>query len=174
MLLADFAKQRDLAVGRGLPVELLGIGTGRGARRRRREEIADCGGEALRGHCRDDPAGRRGGDDVGNAGNLRHHDRRAAGHAFEQHIGPALMRRDQQQQIGRLINLREPLLRQSAEQPNALGDPARPRRRLDRAALGPVADDDQIGFRQQCQRFDHQLVPLQRNEIARPRAGSAG
>ena len=40
-LFQDFEEQRELAIGRALPIELLGVETGCGAGRRRCEEFAD-------------------------------------------------------------------------------------------------------------------------------------
>src|SRR5271169_4693529 len=53
---ADFAKQRDLSIGRALPVELLGISAGGGPLRRLREEVADRPGKLFRRNPWDDAA----------------------------------------------------------------------------------------------------------------------
>ncbi len=66
------------------------------------------------------------------------------------------MGRDQQQQIRGAVDLRKLVLRQSAEQPDAARRPRVPAPTLRSPRARPVADDDQIRFRQQRQRFDHQ------------------
>ena len=63
-------------------------------------------------------------DDIGDAIHVGDDDRRAASHAFQQDIGPAFMGRDEQQKVGRAIDLGKAILRHSAEQAHTVGDPA--------------------------------------------------
>ena len=163
---ANLAKQCDLPIRRALPVELLGIGPGRGPVWRSRENFANRCRKALRRCRRDDPPGLRRADDIGDARQLRDDNRGATGHALEQDVGPALTRRGQQQYIGRAVDLRQPVLRQPPKEMDTLGDSPRPRHGLDRRALRAVADDDQIYVRQQSGGFDHQPVALQHHEVA--------
>ena len=60
-------EQRHLSVGRALPIELLGVETGCGARRRRGEELADRGNESVRGDIGQNASRVRRIDDIGDA-----------------------------------------------------------------------------------------------------------
>ena len=159
-------KQRDLTVGRALPIELLGIASGCRARRRRCGEFADCFGESLRRNVGNDATGFRRTDNLGNPARVGDDDRSAAGHALQQNVRPSLMRRDEQKEIGRGIDFRKAILRHRSDQSDALRDAVLARRARDRSPLGSVADDDEFEFRQPGQRFDHELVALQSGQIA--------
>src|SRR6266581_4944510 len=112
---ADALKQLDLAGGRALPVEPLGVAAGGIARGRCREEVADGLGEAARRRLRQDPAGFRRGDDIVDPIEIGDDDGGAAGHAFEQHIGPTLAQRRVDEEIRRAVDAGEALLRLAAK-----------------------------------------------------------
>ena len=77
-------------------------------------------------------------DDIGDPRHIGHDDRRAAGHAFQQDIGPAFVARDEQQEVGRAVDFGQAILRHAAEQPDAVGDAALARQPFDgRRAPGP-------------------------------------
>ena len=146
-LLADLPKQRDLPFCRALPVEALGVSTGRSTGGQGSEKVAGGDGEPGRGLLHDAPCLGRG-DDIGDAINVGDDHRGAAGHAFEQNIGPAFVRRNEQQQVGSAIDVRKAILRQVAEQADTVGDLALAGELLDRSALRSFADDDKIDSRE--------------------------
>ena len=90
----------------------------------------------------------------------------AAGHRFEQHVGPTFARRGEHQQIGGAVQLGERGVRSLAEEPDTVGDAELPRRCLQRGAFGPFADDHQRHVRQISQRLDHQAVALALDQVA--------
>jgi len=165
-LLADLAKQRDLPLCRALPVEALGVGAGRGTRGQGSKKLAGSHGEAVGGGLLHDPPGLRRGDDIGNAIDVGDDDRGAAGHAFKQDIGPSLERRDEQQEVGGAIDFRKTILWQMAEQADTGADLALAGQRLERDALRPFADNEEIGRRKADERLDHQAMALEADEIA--------
>ena len=105
-------------------------------------------------------------DDIGDAIHRGDHDRGAASHALQQDIGPAFMGRDEQQEVGRAVDLGKAILRHPAEQAHAVGDFALARQLFDTGAFGPLADDDEFDLRQVGERLDHQPMPLQRDQVA--------
>src|SRR6516164_9497562 len=165
-LLADLAKQRDLPFYRAPPVEALRVGAGCGTGGQGSEEIAGCRSESVGGGFLHDAPCLGRGDDIGDAINVGDDHRGAAGHAFEQDIGPAFVRRDEQQQVGSAVDLRKAILWQMTDQAYTVGDAALAGERLDRGALGPFADDDKINPWEAHERFDHHAMTLQADEIA--------
>src|SRR6516225_7159982 len=109
-LLVDLAKQRNLPYCRALPVEPLRVGAGLGAGGQSSEEVAGCPREPVWGGLLEDAAGLGRPDDIGDAINVGNDHRGAAGHAFEQDIGPAFVGRDEQQQVGSAVDVRKALL----------------------------------------------------------------
>jgi len=73
---------------------------------------------------------------------------------------------NEQKEVGRGVDLRKAVLRHAAQQTNTVGDPALVRQPLDGAAFGALADDHEFDARQLGQRLYHQVVALQRDEIA--------
>lgn len=164
-------EQRDLSIGRALPIELLGIEAGCGAGRRRSEEFADRGGEPDRGVIGQNASRLGRADDIGDAIYRGDHHRGAAGHALQQDIGPAFMRRYEQQEVGRAVYFGKAILRHPAEQVYTLGDFALARQLFDAGALGPLADDREFDLRQVGECLDHQPMPLQRDQVAHREKG---
>ena len=138
------------------------------------EKVADCGGNQARRRLRQDDPRLGCGNDILDAVDIRDNDGGAAGDAFQQHVGPALRARYQQQQIGRGVNFRKAVLRHAAEEANVVGEPKRLGQRRDRGALRPLAHYDQIALRQSGQCLDHQPMALQADQIANREKGWPG
>ena len=58
------------------------------------------------------------------------------------------MGRDEQQEVGRAVNLGKAILRHPAEQTHTVGDFALARQFFDTGAFGPLADDHEFDLRQ--------------------------
>ena len=76
------------------------------------------------------------------------------------------MGRDEQQEVGRAVDLGKAILRHPAEQAHAIGDFVLARQLFDIGAFGPLADDHEFDLRQVGERLDHQPMLLQRHQVA--------
>ena len=93
-------------------------------------------------------------DNIRDPVNRGDHHRVTAGHAFQQDVGPAFMGRDEQQEVGRAVNLGKAILRHPAEQTHTVGDFALARQFFDAGTFGPLADDHELNPRQVCECLD--------------------
>ena len=85
----------------------------------------NCCSEPLGGGLLQDPPRLGRSDDIGNSIDVRGNHRSAAGHAFEQDIGPAFVRQDEQQKVGCRVDVGKAVLWHMAEQANAVGTAVR-------------------------------------------------
>src|SRR5262249_47891368 len=93
-------------------------------------------------------------------------DWRAAGHALQQHIGPAFVGRNEHKEVGSAVDLGEAILRHAAEQADSVGNVALARYLLYRTTFGALAHDHELESRQLGQRFDHQLMAFEGDKVA--------
>ena len=109
----------------------------------------------------------RGAYDFGRPPDIGGDDRRAAGHAFEQYVGPAFAARAEQQNVGGAVPPLEFTLRDHAGESHALRHAQTRDQRFERGMLGTGADDSEVHVgRQQRQSFDGDMVTLALDQMA--------
>ncbi|KAF1858337.1 hypothetical protein Lal_00014841 [Lupinus albus] len=169
----DARKQRQLAIGRVVPAEPLRVAAGGGVVRvvlaQRRQRV----GDALRRAFLHQHARFRPGDHFRRAPHVRRDDGRAAGHRFEQHVGPAFAAGGEHHRVGRVVVVLELGLRDGAEEFDAVRHAQARGQRFQFLALGADAGDEQFHVRQHRQRPDGQIVRLARVEHADGNDGEA-
>ena len=140
------------------------FGHGRAARQGGRGSLA---ASAARRHFGQDASCLRRARRYRRSRQIGDHDRSAASHAFQQHVGPAFAGRDEQKEIGRAVNFGQTVLRHAAEEDGR--DRRLRRSRASRSIAGrsgpsPTMTNSTSGI--WASRLDHQTMALQRDQIA--------
>jgi hypothetical protein len=86
-------------------------------------------------------------------------------HSLEQHIRPPLTRRGQHKDIGHAVQLGQPLLRHVVEEACTTSEPEVQGQPLETLFLGTATDYHHLRIDELGDRFEHQIMPLLRNEI---------
>ena len=111
-------------------------------------------------------AGLGAGHDLGRSPDVGGDHRRAAGHGFEQDIGPALAARWQEQGVGGGVEPRQFGMRHRTEETDTRCHTALARAFPECVPLGPVAREQQRMLRQVRKRVDRQMRALALDELA--------
>ena len=138
--------QIDLRLRGGRPAEALGITSHfravSGAGQHRFDGLRESRRRTRLHHA----AHLRPGHHLGRAAHRRCHDGRAAGHAFQQHIGPALALGREHHDVGRAVPVQQLGVRHGTREADGLGHAERAGLRLELCACRAFADQHEFGF----------------------------
>src|SRR5947199_2547043 len=162
-------KYLELTTSRLVPAEVLGVAPCREARRRIVEQLPNGRGQRGRRSHQYDFARFGRTDQIGCGAHIGRHHRCTTGHRFKENVRPTLLTRRMYQHIDRAVDVNQLALRQlphesySVQHTQSLG--ARTQHRL----LLSAADDKQLDTRQRRETVNHQVMSLQRYQIAHRR-----